>query len=129
VPIVKQLTVMLENRAGALAAVCSEMAKLAVNISAIQSSEMRPMSAVRLVVSHPEVAKRVCDALKLAYIEEDVLTVRVGDRPGALGRVTRKLAEHGINVDYLYGSIAKDATQALIVLQVSDLDAAARLLR
>lgn len=127
VAIVKQLTVMMENRPGALAAVCSEMAKVAVNISAIQASDARPIGPVRMIVSHPEVAKRVCDALNLTYIEEEVLAVKVGDRPGALGRITRKLAEKNINVEYAYGSISKGSSQALIVMQVSDLAAAARL--
>ena len=128
-PIVKQLTVMAENSPGMLAAICSEMAKLAVNISAIHAGDARPIGPVRLIVSHPEVAKRVCDAMQLQYVEEDVLAVKVGDRPGALGRITRKLAEHKINVEYAYGSISRGATQALIVMQVSDLEKAARLLR
>ena len=127
--IVKQLTVILENRPGALAGLCSELAKFAVNINAIQISDSKPLSPVRMVVSHLDVAKRVCEALKLKYVEEDVLAVKVGDRPGSLGRITRKLAEEGINVDYAYGSISKGSSQALIVLQVSDIAAAGRLIR
>ena len=127
--IVKQLTVILENRPGVLAELCSELAKLAVNINAIHVSDAKPLSPVRMVVSRQDVAKRVCDALKLKYVEEEVLAVKVGDRPGSLGRITRKLAEKGINVDYAYGSIAKGSSQALIVLQVSDIAAAGRLIR
>lgn len=126
--IVKQLTVMLDNRPGALAELCSELAKVAVNINAIQVTDNRPMSPVRLVVSNPDVAKRVCDALRMKYAEDDVLAVKVGDRPGSLGRVTRKLAEKGINIEYVYGSISRGSSQALIVLQVSDVAAAARLM-
>jgi hypothetical protein len=126
VAIVKQLTVMMENRPGSLATLCSEMARLAVNISAIQASDARPLGTVRLLVSQLAVAKRVCDTLGLRYLEEEVLAVKVPDRPGALGRLTRKLAEKGINIEYLYCSIAKGATQALVVLGVSDVQAAAR---
>ncbi len=127
--IVKQLTVMLENRPGALAELCTELAKLAVNISAIQASEAKPVGPVRLIVSQPEVAKRVCEALRLRCSEEDVLAVKVADRPGSLGKITRRLAEKAINVEYAYGSIAKSSTQALIVLGVSDIAAAARVLK
>jgi hypothetical protein len=128
VAIVKQLTIMLDNRPGALAELCSELAKLAVNISAIQQMDLKPLAPVRIVVSQADVAKRVCDSLSLKYAEDEVLAVKVGDRPGALGRITRKLAEKGINIDYVYGSISKGASQALIVLQVSDRQAAARIL-
>ncbi len=127
--IAKQLTVMLENRPGALAEVCSELARLAVNIHALQSDSGQPIVGVRLVVSRPDVAKRVCEAMNLKYVEEEVLTVRVGDRPGSLGRITRKLAEKEINIDYAYGSVARGSTQALIVMGVSDLAAAARLVK
>lgn len=127
--IVKQLTVIMENRPGVLAGLCSELARMAVNISAIHVSDAKPLSPVRMVVSHPDVAKRVCDTLKLKYLEEDVLAVKVGDRPGSLGRITRKLAEKGINVDYAYGSISKGSSQALIVLQVSDIAKAGQLIR
>lgn len=126
---VRQLTVMLENRPGALAELCSELARLAVNIVAIQASEARPLGPVRLVVNRLEVAKRVCDALRLKYVEEDVLAAHLGDRPGSLGKVTRKLAEKGINIEYVYGSIEKGAKRALIVMGVSNVEAAARIVR
>lgn len=127
--IAKQLTVMLENQPGALAKLCSDLAHLAVNILAIEAGIAHPIGPVRLVVSHVDVAKRVCEANGHKYAEEDVLAVKLSDRPGALGKVTRKLAEKGINIEYAYGSIARGSTQALIVLGVSDTTAAARVIK
>ncbi|MGH9792317.1 MAG: ACT domain-containing protein [Candidatus Acidiferrales bacterium] len=128
-PIAKQFTVMLENRPGMLAELCTELARLAVNIHALHAETGRPIAAVRMVPSQPEVAKRVFTSMRLQFAEEDVLTVKIGDRPGSLGRVTRKLAEKGINIEYVYGSVARGSTQALIVIGVSDLDAAARVVK
>ncbi|HEX2714229.1 MAG TPA: ACT domain-containing protein [Candidatus Acidoferrales bacterium] len=127
--ILKQLRVTLENRAGALAQLCSELAKRAVNINAIDASEASAAGSVRLVVSQLDTAKRVCGELGLKYAEERVLAVNIGDRPGSLGRVTRKLAEKGINVEYLYCTVQKGAGRALIVLSVSDIETAARVVR
>ena len=124
--IVKQLKVMLENRPGALAQLCTEFAKRAVNISAIEANAAGPVGPVRVLVNQIETAKGVCEALGLKYVEEPVLAIRVGDRPGSLGKVTRKLAEKGINVEFLYGTIEKGSSHALIVIGVSDLEAAAR---
>jgi hypothetical protein len=129
VAIVTQLKIALENRPGALAQLCSELAKKAVNINAIDASEAKPVGAVRLLVNQLDTAKRVCDALGVKYVEEHVLAVNIGDRPGSLGRLTRKLAEKGINVEYLYGTVEKGARRALIVLGVSDVEAAARVAR
>ena len=127
--IVKQLNVTLGNRPGALAELCSELAKVAVNINAIQVAEAETRGPVRLLVSHNETALRVCDGLKLKCIEEEVIAVRVGQRPGSLGKITRKLAEKAINIEYLYGTIDKGAQQALIVLGVADVQAAARVVK
>ncbi len=127
--IVKQLNVALDNRPGALAQLCSELAKRAVNINAIDASEAKPVGAVRLLVSQLDTAKSVCSTLGLKYVEEQVLAVNIGDRPGSLGRITRKLAEKGINVEYLYGTVQKGAGHALIVMGVSDIEAAGRVAR
>ena len=127
--IVKQLKVTLENRPGALAQLCSELAKRAININGIEASEARTAGAVRLLVNQLDTAKRVCDALGLKYVEEQVLAVTMGNRPGSLGKVTRKLAEKGINVEYVYGTMEKGAERAVIVIGVSDIEAAAQVAR
>jgi hypothetical protein len=129
VAIAKQLTVRLENRPGALAELCTELAKVAVNIEAIQASETRPIGPIRLLVSHPDAAKKVFDRLGAKYSEEDVLAILIKNRPGSLGRLTRKLADKGINVEYLYATIGRSARPALIVLGVADVEAAARVVR
>ena len=58
-----------------------------------------------------------------------MLAILVGNRPGALGRITRKLAGAGINIEYLYGTIEKNTKRALILCGVSDVEAAARVMR
>lgn len=126
-PIVKQLVVTLENRPGALATLCSELAKVAVNIEAIQATEAGPINPVRLLVSHLEAARKVCDTLGLKTVIEPALAVGMGHRPGALGRLMRKLAAKGINVDYVYGTIEKGTKRAVIVMGVSDLGAASKI--
>ena len=127
--IVQQFTVTLANRPGALAEVCSELAKVAVNIHALEGGVTAGSAAIRLVVGRVEAARKVLVALGLRFTEEQVLAVKVADRPGSLGKVLRKLAEKGINIEYSYGSIARGETQALIVLGVSNLDAAAAVAR
>ena len=123
----KQLTVMLENKPGALAELCSELSKVAVNIVAIMAPESKSQTPLRMVTTSHETAKKVLTSLKLGYTEQDVLAIRLADRPGSLDRLTRKLSENQINVEYIYGSMVKGMGKALIVLAVSDLERAAKL--
>jgi len=125
--VTKELSVMVENKRGALAELCSELAKVAVNIQALMVPEQTGIAPVRLVVNNLETAKKVLDGLKLTYAEQDVMAARVSDRPGALGKLTRKLADHNVDVRYAYGSILKGSGEAVIVLAVSDVVAAAKI--
>lgn len=125
-PIIKQLVVTLDNRPGALAVLCSELAKVAINIRAIQASETGPISPVRLLVSDIDAARKVCETLSLKCVDESALAVVLGHRPGSLGRVMRKLAAKGINVDYLYSTSEKAVRRALVIMGVSDLAAGAK---
>ncbi len=127
VTITKQLSVTVENKRGALAEICTKLAEKAVNIHGMMVREQPDVARVRFVVDTTEVAKKVFDDMGLKYTEEDVLSARLSDKPGALGRLTRKLADHEIDIRYAYGTILKGAGKATVILAVSDLQAAAKL--
>ncbi len=123
---VTQLVIQVANKPGSMAHICSELAKVAVNITGIMASQDEK-EGIRLVAAPHATAKKVLDDLNIPYREEDAVALRLSDRPGALGKVTRKLADKGINIQYAYGSIVKGEGHALIILGVSDVNKAADL--
>lgn len=125
---VTQLLVQAPDKPGMLAQICSELAAKAVNITAIMAAHQDGGGGIRLVAAPHNAAKKVLDAIGMHYREEDAIAVRVTDRPGALGKLTRKLGDAGININYAYGSIVKGETRALIILGVSDIEKADRIL-
>lgn len=128
-PVVKQLSVMVDNKRGALAELCTKLAEKAVNILGLMVPEQPGMSPVRLVVNTVDVAKKILDGMGLKYVEEEVMSARLSDRPGALGKLTRKLADHNIDVKYAYGSILKGASEAIVILAVSDVNGADKIVK
>ncbi len=126
-PVTRQLNIMVENKRGALAELCTKLAEKAVNILGLMVPDQAGVGQVRMVLNAVDTAKKVLDGLGLRYSEEDVLTVQLSDRPGALGKLTRKLADHNIDVKYAYGSILKGAGKAAIILAVSDLTEGAKI--
>jgi hypothetical protein len=123
---ITQLLIQAEHKPGTLATICSELARKAVNITAIMAAPEQP-GGLRMVATPHAAAKRVLETMRLPYREEDAIALRITDRPGALGKVTRKLADADVNILYAYGSIVKGEQRALIVLGVSDVAKAERL--
>ena len=126
--VTKQLSVMVENKRGALAELCTKLAEKAVNIVGLMVPEQTGVAPIRLVVNNGETARKVLEAMGLKFTEEDVLAVQVSDRPGALGKLTRKLADHDLDIKYAYGSIEKGIGKATVILAVSNPEAAAKVL-
>ena len=125
--VTRQLSVLLENRRGALAELCSKLAEKAVNIVGLSVPEQAGEAAVRLVVNNLATARNVLEKLGLKFTEDEVLAVQVSDRPGALGKLTRKLADHEVDVRYAYATIQKGTGKATVILAVSDPVAATKL--
>ncbi len=124
---VTQLHIQGKHQPGTLAAICSKLAEKAVNITAIMAAP-EEAGGIRVVASPHAGARKVLDDMGLRYTEEEAIAIRISDRPGALGRTTRKLADAGVNVEYAYGTIVKGAAdRALIVLGVSDIKQAERI--
>lgn len=128
-PIVTQLSVVAENKCGALAEICTRLAEKAVNIIGLMAPEQPGRAPIRIVVNDLEAGKKIFDQMGLKYTEEPVLNVRLSDRPGALGKITRKLADAGVNIQFAYATILKGAGRANVILGVSDIKAAGNILK
>ena len=125
----KQLSIQVENKRGTLAAICSELAKVAVNIGGISVRDFPGKYLIRIVPNPVETAKKVLKEMGHSFKEDTVITVHLPDRPGALGKVTRKLAEKGIDIVYAYGTIERRSDRALVVMGVSDPEKAAQIVK
>lgn len=128
-PRAKQLSAWVEDRPGMLGQVADALGEAKVSIRAFMAATFDGRGFVRMVVDKPAVAKRVFRKHGWETVEEDVIEVKVKDRPGALGDVADRLGERGVNVLYAYVGTAKSATQVNLYLAVADPSAALKALR
>ena len=98
----RELTIVTENRVGALAQICETMGNIGVNISSISAHGYREMGVVRLVTNDEISAKNALEKLGMKVITGDLLIVKVPDKPGELGKLTRKLANSSVNIEGIY---------------------------
>ena len=117
---IKQLTVFVENKQGALVTITDTLASNNVNIRALSIAETEEFGILRLIVNDEETAlKTLSDAGYLIKVTE-VVGVKIGDAPGKLSSALDVLDKAGINMEYLYAFMARTEKHAYVVLRVED---------
>jgi hypothetical protein len=127
-PRMKEFTVTIADRPGALGKFFSSLAERGVNILAFQSYVEEGESLARLVVDDPAKAKVVLGDFDMIFEETAAAVVRLAHRPGELGKAAARLGEGGINIDYSYCGLEPDSAQALAVFGVDNVNKATKLL-
>lgn len=97
-----EFIVNMENQPGRLASLTEALAAFGVNIEALTAYGHDGEGTVRLITSDSPTTRRVLDEAALNFEEHTVLAVQLPHRPGELARLTRLLADSGVNIDALY---------------------------
>jgi len=121
---ITEIFVVLENRPSTLGELCRDLNKNGINIESIGVFH----DTAKLLVKNNTKALKVLN--KLDYVSElrDVLRVDLENKPGTLAELTCKLGDKGINIEYCYGTFAQKENTISVILDVSDIDRAARIL-
>lgn len=125
----KQITAWVESTPGTLGRIAKALGDAKVNITALSASGTAGESPIRLQVSSPARAKKVLQGLGIRTTEEEVLRVTLADKPGTLAEVGARLGQAGVNVEYAFATSPKGGKKVDVVLAVSDLAGAAKVLR
>lgn len=107
----KQITVVFDDdHPGSLAGVTGILSRHAVNILAMTASGNRENGRAHFVVDHIRLAFDILQNHGYHVVAEDVLCLQVKNVAGALHKSLQLLAEHDINIDYIY-AFAQEATE------------------
>ncbi len=124
----KQISIFLANRPGTLADICEELQEQNINILAMTVSDTVDHAVVRMLVDKPGEAIHRLEEKGLLVVENDVLTVDLENKPGALAELARELADHGINIEYSYCTASPAQQKGLMIIRMSQPDQALELL-
>ena len=117
---IKQLTVFVENKQGALVSITNTLAEQGINLRALSIAETEDFGILRVIVDNEEVAEKILvDDGYLIKVTE-VVGVKIGDAPGKLTAALDVLAKADINIEYLYAFMARTEKHAYVVLRVED---------
>jgi len=124
---INQLSVLLENKPGALKDVCRLLADNDIDISTLSLADTKDFGILRLIVSDVAATKALLTEQAIVT-ETDVVAVRMDDQAGALYRILKVLDGAQINVEYLYAFTGTQSDSAYVVLRVDNAGAAEKLL-
>lgn len=117
---IKQLTVFVENKQGAIVAVTNLLSRNNVNIRALSIAETEDFGILRLIVNDEKTAVKTLEEAGCLIKITEVVGVKIGDAPGKLTAALSVLDEAKINVEYLYAFMARTEKHAYVVLRVED---------
>jgi len=126
--IIQQISVFLENKLGTLAEVLATLNHHQVNIRAMSVAETSDFGILRFIVNRPEEVAKVLREANIAVKITPVLTMVLDDNPGGLLEKIQKLSDANINIEYFYAFAVVGTEKARIVLKVSNLEEAQRLI-
>lgn len=112
----KEITIVAKNDVGSLAALAEVLGNMGVNIEAISAYEKDNKAVFRVLTNDVNTTMKAISKLPEMYAtESDIIVIRMQNRPGELGKVTRKLANKEVNLESLYiVSRANDFTEVAI---------------
>lgn len=123
---IKQISVFVENRPGALYAMTGVLAQHKVDLRALSLAETSDFGIARIIVDDVYKATTVLKDAGYVHSVTNVLGVAIPDVPGGLNRVLQVLTDARVNVEYMYAFLGgKDSEHAYMIFRVADSEAAA----
>ena len=117
----KQITVFVEKKPGALCALPAVLAQGQIDMRALSLAETKDFGIVRLIVN--DLYKTTTLLKDAGYVHSltPVVGVAIPDVPGGLNRVLQVLTDAKVNVEYMYAFLGgKDVDHAYMIFRVAD---------
>ena len=84
---------------------------------------------IRLLVDYTDKAVDLLSKNEYIFDIMPVIAVELENKPGTLAEITTKFGEEGININYVYGSVASPDEKCLFVFCPEDIELAAKIFK
>jgi len=116
----KQLSFEMPNRVGLLSEITGAVASANVNITAVCAYGMGKKAYFMLLTENNAKAKKPLDALGAKIEEEDVISVELQNKVGELQKVAKKIADAGVDINYMYGAAGTGKSSICVFKTAND---------
>lgn len=119
-PLVRQFSVFLENKVGALLDLTRTLGDANVHICGISVVDTADASVVRMVVDDPDHCHQVLHDSHIPNSESLIIVCELAQGPEKLGRVLQQLVAAEVNIQYTYSLMIRPRDKALLALHCED---------
>jgi len=129
---IKQVSVFLDNRPGALSEVIEHIDKFQMKIFALSIAEAGEFGLIRMITEDPE--KAVKDLEKSEFIlakskkNTEVLAILISEN-AKVSEIAKMLGDENLNIEYAYSSAVLLNGKLAVILRANDLNRAEKILR
>ena len=116
---VKQISVFIENKKGALAACTRYIADNGINIRALSIADTQDFGILRIICDDPKSTESILKEGGYISTVTDVLATEIADKPGSMATILEVLADAQVVVEYTYAFLAPDG-HAYMIFRVDD---------
>ena len=121
---VRQLSLFLENKPGALSRPIKLLAKAKLNILTLSIADTQQFGILRFVVRDWEKAKQLLEKQEFVVKVSDLVAIEVANQPGGLADILIALEEARVNVEYMYGFTLRAEGKGVLAFRFDDPDSA-----
>ena len=121
---IKQLSLFLENKTGALSRPVKLLAKAKLNILTLSIADTQQFGILRFVVRDWAKAKRVLEKAGFVVKVSEMVAIEVADEPGGLAKILTTLEKARVNLEYMYGFTMKSEDKGVLAFRFDDPDSA-----
>ncbi len=123
-----QFSIFLVNKPGVLSMIFREIAKAKINITGMAMMDSMEHGVLRMIVDDAAATRSVLKRLDIPATENEVLGVKLPNRPGAAADLCDRLASKHVNIGYMYCTTAAQGGKTMLVIRVPDIKKAAKVL-
>jgi hypothetical protein len=127
-PAVRQYSVFLANRVGALLEVVKMLSEARVVVLALSIQDSSETSIARIVVSDPELLEELFDRHDIAFGACDVVVAELEEGASDLPRLLAALLEAEVNIHFSYTLLVRPRGRPLVAVHTDDLECSSAVL-
>jgi len=115
---IKQFTISVDNRPGAVAEIAKTLGSAKVNILSLLGTAQGTGGTLHLLVEDAKRARKALDEARVSYQETAAEEYELANKPGALAEHLKKLAAKGVNLSSIHVTALKGKKKAAVVYTV-----------